>query len=60
MTDKLIKDNNLTAIMVTHNMKDAIKHGNRLIMMMNGKNIGVVMTLMFINLWVVFKSLLQT
>lgn len=37
MTDKLIKDNNLTAIMVTHNMKDAIKHGNRLIMMMNGQ-----------------------
>lgn len=37
MTDKIIRDNNLTAIMVTHNMKDAIKHGNRLIMMMNGQ-----------------------
>ena len=37
MTDKIIADNNLTAIMVTHNMKDAIKHGNRLIMMMNGQ-----------------------
>ena len=37
MTDKIISDNNLTAIMVTHNMKDAIKHGNRLIMMMNGQ-----------------------
>ena len=37
MTDELIKEHNLTAIMVTHNMKDAIKYGNRLIMMMNGK-----------------------
>ena len=33
MTDELIKEHNLTAIMVTHNMKDAIAHGNRLIMM---------------------------
>ena len=32
-----IKENNLTAIMVTHNMNDAIKHGNRLIMMNDGK-----------------------
>ena len=37
MTDKIIKDHELTAIMVTHNMKDAIKHGNRLIMMMDGQ-----------------------
>lgn len=37
MTDELIAEHNLTAIMVTHNMKDAIKYGNRLIMMMNGK-----------------------
>ena len=37
MTDKIISDNNLTAIMVTHNMKDAIVHGNRLIMMYNGR-----------------------
>lgn len=37
MTDTLIKEHNLTAIMVTHNMKDAIKYGNRIIMMMNGK-----------------------
>ena len=37
MTDELIKEHNLTAIMVTNNMKDAIKYGNRLIMMMNGK-----------------------
>lgn len=37
MTDKIIKENHLTAVMVTHNMKDAIKHGNRLIMMMDGQ-----------------------
>lgn len=37
ITDKVIKENNLTAIMVTHNMNDAIKHGNRLIMMNDGK-----------------------
>ena len=37
ITDKLISENNLTALMVTHNMKDAIAHGNRLIMMNAGK-----------------------
>ena len=37
ITDKLITENNLTALMVTHNMKDAIVHGNRLIMMNAGK-----------------------
>lgn len=37
ITDKLIKENNLTALMVTHNMKDAITHGNRLIMMNAGR-----------------------
>ncbi len=37
ITDKLIEENGLTALMVTHNMKDAIAHGNRLIMMNNGK-----------------------
>ena len=36
LSDKLIAENNLTAMMVTHNMKDAIEHGNRLIMMNNG------------------------
>ena len=33
----LIAENNLTAMMVTHNMRDAIAHGNRLIMMNAGK-----------------------
>ena len=37
ISDKLIAENNLTAMMVTHNMKDAIAHGNRLIMMHEGK-----------------------
>ena len=37
ITDKLIKENNLTALMVTHNMRDAIAHGNRIIMMHEGK-----------------------
>ena len=37
ITDKLITENHLTALMVTHNMKDAIAHGNRLIMMNAGK-----------------------
>ena len=37
LTDKLISENNLTAMMVTHNMRDAIEHGNRLIMMHDGR-----------------------
>lgn len=37
LTDTIVKENNLTTIMITHNMRDAIKHGNRLIMMNNGK-----------------------
>lgn len=36
-TDKIVEENNLTTVMITHNMKDAIAHGNRLIMMMDGK-----------------------
>ena len=36
MTNKVVTENNLTTMMVTHNMKDAIKYGNRLIMMDNG------------------------
>lgn len=35
-TDKIIERDNLTAVMITHNMKDAIAHGNRLIMMHEG------------------------
>ena len=36
ISDKIIAENQLTAMMVTHNMKDAIKYGNRLIMMHEG------------------------
>jgi putative ABC transport system ATP-binding protein len=36
-TDDIIREHNLTAFMVTHNMKDAIDHGNRLIMMNEGR-----------------------
>jgi len=35
--DKIIDKHNLTTMMVTHNMRDAIRHGNRLIMMSNGR-----------------------
>ena len=34
---QIIEEHNLTAMMVTHNMRDAIVHGNRLIMMNEGK-----------------------
>ena len=37
LSDKFIEENHLTALMVTHNMRDAIAHGNRLIMMNEGK-----------------------
>ena len=37
LSDKIIRENNLTAMMITHNMSDAIKHGNRLIMMNQGR-----------------------
>ena len=37
ITDKLVNENNLTTLMITHNMKDAITHGNRLIMIHEGK-----------------------
>lgn len=36
-TDRIVGENHLTTLMVTHNMHDAIAHGNRLIMMSNGQ-----------------------
>ena len=36
-TQKIVEKNNLTTLMITHNMKDAITYGNRLIMMSDGK-----------------------
>ena len=35
-TEKIVTRDHLTTLMITHNMKDAIQHGNRLIMMYNG------------------------
>ena len=37
LTDKIINDNNLTTIMVTHNMHQAIRYGNDMIMLHEGK-----------------------
>ncbi len=37
ITEEIVSKNNLTTIMITHNMEDAIRVGNRLIMMSNGK-----------------------
>ena len=36
LSDKIVSENKLTTLMITHNMTDAIKHGNRLIMMNEG------------------------
>ena len=35
-TEMIVNRDHLTTLMITHNMKDAIAHGNRLIMMMDG------------------------
>ena len=37
ITEKIVNENQLTTVMITHNMKDAIRYGNRLIMMSHGK-----------------------
>ena len=37
ITKKIVEERNLTTIMITHNLKEAIKTGNRLIMMHRGK-----------------------
>ena len=36
-TERIVAKDNLTTVMITHNMRDAIAHGNRLIMMYDGK-----------------------
>ena len=36
-TEKIVSKDNLTTLMITHNMRDAIAHGNRLIMMYDGR-----------------------
>ncbi len=37
LTATLVKENDVPTLMITHNMKDAIKYGNRLIMMKEGE-----------------------
>ena len=37
ITDKIVNENKLTTLMITHNMRDAISHGNRLIMLHEGR-----------------------
>ena len=37
ITDRIVEENKLTTLMITHNMRDAITHGNRLIMMHEGR-----------------------
>lgn len=36
-TELIVNRDKLTTLMITHNMKDAIAHGNRLIMLMDGR-----------------------
>lgn len=37
LTDRIVKENHLTTLMITHNMRDAIAYGNRLIMLHEGR-----------------------
>lgn len=37
ISDKIVRENGLTTLMITHNMRDAIRHGNRLVMMHEGR-----------------------
>lgn len=37
ITRSIVSENHLTTLMITHNMRDAIAHGNRLIMMYDGR-----------------------
>ena len=37
LSDSIVQENGLTTLMITHNMSDAIRHGNRLIMMNEGQ-----------------------
>ena len=39
LTEKIVNEKNLTAIMVTHNLRHAVRYGNRLVMMHEGEAI---------------------
>lgn len=37
ITDRIVREHRLTTLMITHNMRDVLRYGNRLIMMNNGR-----------------------
>ena len=37
LSEKIVEENHLTTLMITHNMRDAIRYGNRLLMLHNGR-----------------------
>jgi putative ABC transport system ATP-binding protein len=37
LTERIVRENSLTTVMVTHNMHQAIRYGNRMIMLHEGK-----------------------
>ena len=37
LTERIVTRDNLTTLMITHNMRDALRYGNRLIMLHNGR-----------------------
>ena len=37
LTDRIVREGQLTTLMITHNMRDAIQYGNRLIMLHEGR-----------------------
>lgn len=37
LTEKIVNRDKLTTLMITHNMRDALRYGNRLIMLHNGQ-----------------------
>ena len=37
LTDKIVQEQHLTTLMITHNMADALKYGNRLVMLDHGR-----------------------
>ena len=37
ISNKIVQENHLTTLMITHNMRDALRYGNRLIMLHNGR-----------------------
>ena len=36
ITERIVKENHITTLMITHNMRDALRYGNRLIMLHDG------------------------